>query len=90
MYVFAIFIHNEFNGPYFLLHVVPTIFASDLPKDCWISSNFVGTMIFFFILELARTCKWPMKTNVDNNELKCPQHQRWFEIPSSLEYSPGQ
>jgi len=32
MHSFAKFIYNEYIRPYFLMHVVSTIFASDLPE----------------------------------------------------------
>ena len=28
---------------------------------------------------MASTCKWSFKTNVDNNELKCPRHQELYK-----------
>jgi hypothetical protein len=32
MYIFTKFTYNEYIGPYFLLHVVSRIFASEPPK----------------------------------------------------------
>ena len=44
--------------------------------------SFVGMMIFLlprFIIKLLFTCKWLIKTNVDDSKLKCPRNQGWSE-----------
>jgi len=49
--------------------------------DCWILT-FVRMMRFLFphfIIKLAPTCKWPIKTKIDDSDLKYPQHQGWYE-----------
>ena len=43
-----------------------------------------------FIMKLASTCKWLIKTNVDNSELKCPSHQGSYEKSKFIGMHPGQ
>jgi hypothetical protein len=47
---FAKFIYNEYSRPYFLMHVVSTVFTSDLPKV--LASSFASILTFLFLFAI--------------------------------------